>query len=149
MEAGPPLLSLKDVRVRFRTNDGIVEAVKGIDLTIRRNEVLAIVGESGSGKSQTMMALMGLLAANGEGDGDRVLRRRSHSRSRDGAAEALPRQCDHDDLPGADDVARSALPDRGADHAGDPRHQKVSREEARRKAVALLELVRIPTRPGG
>ena len=69
MEKEKPLLALKEVCVRFRTNDGIVEAVKGIDLSIGRNEVLAIVGESGSGKSQTMMALMGLLAANGEATG--------------------------------------------------------------------------------
>jgi oligopeptide transport system ATP-binding protein len=64
-----PLLSLKNLRVTFDTNDGPVEAVKGIELTVSRNEVVAVVGESGSGKSQTMMAVMGLLAANGRASG--------------------------------------------------------------------------------
>ncbi|MFM9974457.1 MAG: ATP-binding cassette domain-containing protein, partial [Beijerinckiaceae bacterium] len=66
MSEHAPLLTLHNLRVSFQTNDGIVEAVRGIDLSIQRNEIVAIVGESGSGKSQTMMALMGLLASNGE-----------------------------------------------------------------------------------
>ena len=60
------ILSLRNIRVRFRTLDGIVEAVKGINLDVKAGETVAIVGESGSGKSQLMMGAMGLLASNGE-----------------------------------------------------------------------------------
>ncbi|MFD5213871.1 ABC transporter ATP-binding protein [Microbacterium sp. NPDC058345] len=55
------LLSIAGLTVAFRTEDGPVEAVKGIDLEVRAGEVLALVGESGSGKSVTAMAVLGLL----------------------------------------------------------------------------------------
>ncbi|MEJ6781321.1 ABC transporter ATP-binding protein [Aminobacter sp. Piv2-1] len=67
--ASETILSVKDLRVRFRTLDGAVDAVKGINLHVDAGETVAVVGESGSGKSQTMMAAMNLLASNGEAKG--------------------------------------------------------------------------------
>jgi peptide/nickel transport system ATP-binding protein len=55
------LLRVEDLSVSFPTEDGVVEAVRGVSYEVKRNEVFAIVGESGCGKSVSTMALMGLL----------------------------------------------------------------------------------------
>jgi peptide/nickel transport system ATP-binding protein len=59
--ADGPLVSVRDLRVAFKSQDGTVNAVNGVDFDLDRGEVLCILGESGSGKSVTMRALMKLL----------------------------------------------------------------------------------------
>lgn len=59
------LLEIKGLSTEFKTEQGIVRAIRGINYTVDKGEVLGIVGESGSGKSVGMLSLMGLLAPNG------------------------------------------------------------------------------------
>src|SRR5258705_1149165 len=54
------LLEIRDLNVRFDTEAGLVRAVDGVDLTVRRGQSVGIVGESGSGKSVLMLTIMGL-----------------------------------------------------------------------------------------
>ncbi len=64
------VLEVRNLRVEFATDEKVINAVKGIDFTVKRGQTLGIVGESGSGKSVTALATMGLLPSfskiNGE-----------------------------------------------------------------------------------
>ena len=63
------LIEVKNLGVRFQTQDGLIYAVNGINFALERGQTLGIVGESGSGKSQSVLAMMGLLAKNGKATG--------------------------------------------------------------------------------
>jgi ABC-type microcin C transport system duplicated ATPase subunit YejF len=73
-DAAEPILDVRALSVTFHTDGGPVEAVRDVDLQVRPGETLAIVGESGSGKSQSMMAVMGLLAGNASVKGQALYR---------------------------------------------------------------------------
>jgi ABC-type branched-subunit amino acid transport system ATPase component len=66
-------LQVKDLTISFRTSNGKVQAVRGIDFDLHKGETLAIVGESGSGKSVTSKAVLGILAGNSIVEGGEIV----------------------------------------------------------------------------
>ncbi|RKO22855.1 ABC transporter ATP-binding protein [Pseudarthrobacter phenanthrenivorans] len=70
------ILSVRDLNVRFNTENGVVHAVRGVDFDLMPGKTLGIVGESGSGKSVTSLAIMGLLPSTAEVSGSVMLKGR-------------------------------------------------------------------------
>ncbi len=60
------LIEVRNLKTHFFTEDGVVQAVNGVDFTIREGEVMGLVGESGSGKSVTSLSIMRLLGGSGK-----------------------------------------------------------------------------------
>jgi peptide/nickel transport system ATP-binding protein len=59
---GEPLLEIRGLKTYFATDDGMVQAVDGVDLTIGRGETVGVVGESGCGKTVTALSVLKLIA---------------------------------------------------------------------------------------
>ena len=67
------ILSVKDLVINFKTDNGLVQAVRKVSFDLERGETLCIVGESGSGKSVTSKAIMGILANNAIVEGGSIM----------------------------------------------------------------------------
>ncbi|CAM3616948.1 ABC transporter domain-containing protein [Bordetella sputigena] len=72
-QASMEILRVEDLHTEFRGANGVVHAVNGVDLTLRRGEILGLVGESGSGKSVTGYSILGLVDPPGRVTAGRVL----------------------------------------------------------------------------
>lgn len=139
------LLDIQDLKTWFYTRDGIVKAVDGVSLQLRRGEILGLVGESGSGKSVTGFSIMGLVGERGKVHASRMMF--------DG----------HDLLEASAEEMRDLRGNRLAMIFQDPMmtlnptlridtqmieavqaHDKVSRNAARARALDVLRMVGIP-----
>lgn len=63
------ILSVENLKIRFKTNDGYVHAVNDVSFDLQAGQKIALVGESGSGKSQIALSILGLLAKNAQVEG--------------------------------------------------------------------------------
>ena len=139
------LLDVQDLKTWFYTRDGVIKAVDGVSLQLRRGEILGLVGESGSGKSVTGFSIMGLVGERG-----RIHAERMHF---DG----------HDLLKASPEQMRSLRGDKLSMIFQDPMmtlnptlridtqmieavraHENVSRQAARARALEVLHMVGIP-----
>jgi oligopeptide transport system ATP-binding protein len=143
---GSPVLVVDDLHVEFRTRDSVVNAVNGISYSVAEGETLAILGESGSGKSVSAQAIMGILdtpPAIITGGG-------LHFEGRDmlTMAEEEQRQIRG---PGISMIFQDALSALNPVYSvgfqiGEMfrAHRGASKKDAKKKAVELMDRVRIP-----
>ncbi len=141
-----PVLSLRDLRTEYRTDRGTVQAVRGIDLTLQRGEILGLVGESGSGKSVTCMSILKLLKRGGhitsgvaefEGRDLLQLSERQLTAVRGekiGVVFQDPMSALNPTMTVGRQIVEVLM-----------QHRKISKKAARDRAVELFELVRIPS----
>ena len=140
-----PLLELRDVRVGFPTEDGLVQAVDKVSYSVEPGKTLAVVGESGSGKSVTSLAIMGLhnrkrTVVEGQImlDGDDLLQLEADEvRALRGRKMAMifqdPLSSLHPYFRIGDQLVEAVLV-----------HQKVSKQAAHARSLELLQRVGIP-----
>ena len=138
------ILSVKGLKVNFKTQGGTVQAVRGVDFDLAAGETLAIVGESGSGKSVTSKAIMGLLASNGAiTEGTITYKGREIGKMKEREFERLrgrdiamvfqdPMTSLNPCMTIGRQIAESMI-----------KHQKMNRAEAKEKTIELMRLVEI------
>ena len=140
------LLEVKNLETSFKTNVGVVHAVRGVSFYLNQGEALGIVGESGCGKSVTMMSIMRLIDSNGRiVNGDIIFDGKDISKVKDSEMNSI-RGNDigmifQDPMTSLNPVYTIG------DQLMEPllKHKGMSKEEARKEAIEMLGLVGIPS----
>ncbi len=139
-----PLLVVDNLEVRFPTDDGEVQAVRGISYEVREREVLGIVGESGCGKSVSSMAMLGLLPSTAKISGSAKFRGQELLNAPDRELRALRglkvAMIFQDPMTSMNPVYTVGKQLAEAVRA----HHEVSHKVAKNRAIEMLELVGIP-----
>lgn len=138
------VLQVRDLHVEFRTQNGTVQAVRGVDFDLGAGETLGVVGESGAGKSVSFLALLGLLPSTARvrgsalvGDVNLIGASRRYMRNVRGSQIAMIFQ---DPLSALNPVQRVGAQIVEMIQA----HQPLTSSQASQRAVELLDLVGIP-----
>ena len=154
-EANKTILDIKNLDISFKTNAGIVHAIRGVNLDLCKGETVAIVGESGSGKSVTMKAAMGLLDSNAIVNSGEILYTYTDEHGKEQTVDLLklPKKQLRQHFNGQ----RIAMVFQDPMTSLDPTmpigrqimegmflHKNMEKEAARARAIELLELVGIP-----
>ena len=149
------LLEIKGLRVSFPLDEGTVQAVEGVDLTMRRGEVLGVVGESGCGKSVTAHSVLRIIPPPGRIDAGQILFHPSHQAGANGAidlARLNPTGSEIRNIRGRDIamIFQEPMSSFSPVHTIGSQieeaillHQTVSPEQARKMTIDLLRLVGI------
>ena len=144
-----PVLSVRNLKVFFHTDNQVIEALKGISFDLYRNEILALVGESGSGKSVTCYSILNLLPKYAEVSGEILFNKNSNTyenlldlnkeKLRDIRGNKIsmvfqePSAVLNPLLKIGDQIVEAILA-----------HNKISEEEAKKLALKAMEKARIP-----
>ena len=140
------LLEVKNLKTSFRTHIGDVQAVRGVSLYLNKGEALGIVGESGCGKSVSMMSIMRLLGDNAIIQSDKIIFNDKEITN--------PTEKEMQEIRGNEmamifqDPMTSLNPlftvgDQLTEHL--IKHKKISKKEANKAAIKMLEMVGIPS----
>jgi peptide/nickel transport system ATP-binding protein len=142
---GEPLVTVRDLRVHFRTYAGTVRALNGIDLEVHSQEILGLVGETGCGKSITGLCILGLVPPGGEVvsgsilmQGEDLLKKpESYLQEIRGARMAMIFQDPGASLNPLFTVGQQI-------EMIMERHQPADKKETRERALAMLQMVELP-----
>ena len=151
------LLEIKDLRVSFPLDEGTVRAVEGVDLTMRRGEVLGVVGESGCGKSITAHSVLRIIPHPGRIDSGQILFHPPGASATNGngvvdLAQLNPTGSEIRDIRGKDIamIFQEPMSSFSPVHTIGSQieeaillHQDVTKEQARQMTIELLRLVGI------
>jgi oligopeptide/dipeptide ABC transporter ATP-binding protein len=137
------VLSVRNLSVEFKTDDGVVHAVDDLSFDLRRSETLGIVGESGSGKSVTSLAIIGLLPNTASISGEAIFD--GKDLLKESEQQLQPVRGNRIAMIFQDALAALNPVHRVGDQISEAIavHHDLSRSELRNRAVELLDLVGI------